>query len=118
MSKEDFLRSQLDRVTQIAEGRRVDIEGRQAIIDALERLLLELTPGDSEFHGNPGRCAQWAQGRLTAADALALAMEKIERLATAHLDNPTGTPREFMNVTVVLRQVAHNALREYREGER
>ncbi len=36
-----------------------------------EHLLLDLTPGGSEFHGSPERCAQWAKDRISMTGKLA-----------------------------------------------
>lgn len=34
------------------------------------RLLADLTPGGSEYHNNPQRCAEWVQARLENAQRL------------------------------------------------
>lgn len=118
MSKEDFLRSQLDRAVKLAEGRRVDLEGQLDIMNTLERLLLNLTSGGSEFNGNPRHCAQWAKARLTAADALAKRLKEAKSAIELMDEETLGRDPE---IGYAYRdELLHHikvALREYREAK-
>jgi hypothetical protein len=37
-----------------------------------QRYLEDLTPGGSEYHNNPKRCFEWAQGRIESAHRIAM----------------------------------------------
>lgn len=77
-----------------------------ARLASAKRLLLDLTPGGSEFHGSPERCAQWAQDRIsftgklaaernrlrTAADALAVGVDELLEM----LEDDELTPESML----------------------
>ena len=118
------------------EDRDVLRDKLETRLTAAERLLLDLTPGGSEFHGSPERCAQWAQDRIsftgelaaernrlrTAADALAAEVSpaiEIVKAACIYI-NMIGTGGERdERVIKALQTISgdlHTALRKYREG--
>ena len=80
-----------DKYNMYSEWRDPRYAAADKEIDGLKALLIDLTPGGSEFHGSPERCAQWARDRIsftgklaaernrlrTAADALATKADKL-----------------------------------------
>lgn len=109
--------SKRDQIIAHYEKKIAEYESR---MNAAERLLLDLTPGGSEFHGSPERCAQWAQDRIsftgklaaqrnqlrTAADALAAAMKELLEV----YDDNEYIPDSFTF------QPFRKVLRQYREA--
>jgi hypothetical protein len=119
------------------DGKRIavfdELADAKRFIDADNtiRLLLNLTPGGSEYHGSPERCAEWIRDRLsstgklaaernrlrTAADALAEAGEKAEN-ALEIFANATEvryfTDSEIGAARAALRELSA-ALRQYQE---
>jgi uncharacterized protein YgfB (UPF0149 family) len=53
---------------------------------AVERLLLDLTPGGSEFAGSPEACARWVQERLASVGKLAQERNQLREAGKALAD--------------------------------
>jgi len=81
----------------------------------LERLLLDLTPGGSEFYGSPERCAQWAKDRMTMTGKLAAERNRL-RIAADALAVVAHRAVAFLNNQGALREELITALRQYREA--
>ena len=67
------------------EDRDVLRDKLETRLTAAERLLLDLTPGGSEFHGSPERCAQWAQDQISFTGKLAAERNRLRTTADALL---------------------------------
>lgn len=62
---------------------RQDLQAATARAEAAERELESMTPGGSEYHANPARCAAWVQSRLSTMTGLAKERNELRQRALA-----------------------------------
>jgi chromosome segregation ATPase len=117
-AENERLREQLRASTELTAIREAQLHGElslaardKAKIEELQSLLESLTPGGSEFSGDPERCAAWVRQRLASAGQLAAERNRLRAdLARAREQVEQDAATWF--------SVAHRAARRARQAER